>query len=383
MSLNLPPRPELSPVAFYVHHHGSGHATRCKQLAAAWPDESPIHVFTSSPGYFTGWTKGEVHTLPPDVDEGRDPARDILHDQVLHYAPTEVPSVSRRMAYLSNWVAIHDPKVFIVDVSCEIALFLRLCGVKVALMRLHGFRRDPAHVAAFQLADRLLAPFPPCLEDQHTEQWVRNKTTYLGMFSRYDGRNENKKTSLQRICPSVAVAPDTTLVTVVNGSGGTKQSVNYWEDVAQRNPEYHFLLLGKLNGRTSETQNLSIIGYVQDTFPYLNAADIIVGSGGTNTMSEIGAVQGRYLSLPEERPFTEQLCKMRALERFGLTRAIRPDVPADEWSKWLRRAGDLRPDRWRRVQRSTNFTEAVRQLAQRYSGEGIGTPVRLDGAGNG
>lgn len=374
MSLNRYAGPELAPVGFYVHHHGSGHATRCKQIAALWPDASPIHIFTSAPHYFAEWQGGTVHELPMDTEEGRDPSRDMLERKVLHYAPTGLRAVSERMATIANWIAQSDPKVFIVDLSCEIALFARLCGAKVALVRLNGFRRDPAHVAAFQLADVLLAPFPGCLEDEHTQDWVREKTIYLGMFSRYDARKDTKADSRKRI----GYQDSRKLVTVVNGSGGGVRALAYWEQVARLNPDYHFQLLGQLDREASTEDNVSVVGYVSDTFPYLKAADLIIGSGGTNTMSEVGAANGRFISLPEPRPFYEQVYKMQALEKLGLTRAIQLDVSPSEWAKWLRRAGDLQPSRWRRVRNSTKFSNAVMALARRYSGEGISTPASVN-----
>ena len=390
MSLNLPDLPRPAPIGVYVHHHGSGHATRCKQIIAAWPDETPFHVFTSAPDRFKNWSAGSLHTLPMDTEEGRNPSDDLLKDQVLHYAPTGLKAINQRMATMANWIAKYEPKLFIVDLSCEIALFARLCGVKVALVRLHGYRRDAAHVAAFQLADVLLAPFPPCLEDAHTEDRIRDKTHYLGLFSRYDTRKDGQADCRRTLLGAAQTGPalESTQhnaakrwqkhVAIINGSGGDHQRTAYWEEVARLNPDHHFYLIGKLDGQTTQLKNLTVVGYVVDTFVYLRGADIIVGSGGTNTMCEIAAASGRFLSIPEPRPFGEQSCKMKALERYGLTRAVPLDTAATEWRKWLRRANDLQPARWRRVRRSVKFQEAIRTLAQRYSGEGVGTAATAD-----
>ena len=372
MSLELPPPATLAPVAFYVHHHGSGHATRCKQLIACWPTEAPIHVFTSAEKYFAGWSGGTVHLLPADTEDGRDPAGDMVENKVVHYAPINLPGLSRRMAYLAGWIAEHQPALFVVDLSVEVALFTRLCGVRTAVVRLNGKRTDPAHVGAYQLADEVLAPFPACMEDEHTEPWLRDKTTYLGLFSRYDER----KLAVEDARALVGHSGDRPLVLVVNGSGGADQAVDYWEEVARANPNYDWMLLGRIDAETTELGNLRVVGYVADTFPYLRAADIVVGSGGTNTMSEIGAAGGRYLSLPEPRPYSEQYFKMRALERYGLTRAINARPAPGEWTKWLRRAGDLQPYRWRKLRSSTRFCDAVEGLAERCYRE----DARLDRA---
>lgn len=365
--------PDSSPVAFYVHHHGSGHATRAKLLAEHWPTSAPIHVFTSAPERFADWPTDRLHPLPPDTEPGRDPTEDLLTGQVLHYAPHHCTGVSARMAIISNWIAEHQPALFVVDLSVEIALFARLCGVPVALMRLHGFRSDPAHEAAFRLADVLLAPFPRRLEDRHTPDWVAKKTIYLGTFSRYDQRAET-----QSECRAALGFPeDDRLVTIINGSGGGQRSARYWSCVAAQNPGYTFLLVGKVSAADEARDNLRRIGYVTDTFPYLKAADVVIGSGGTNTMHEVAAAGARFLSIPEQRPFGEQCCKMEALQRQGLTYAVSTSTGTEAWTELLLRAEKLTPGRWSLLRREGTLTAALSALqnripkrGNRVSGEG-------------
>ena len=313
------------PVGFYVHHHGGGHANRCKLLARRYHPRL-VSVFTSAPERFAGWTGGRVIPLPPDVSPQRDPAGDLLTDRVLHYAPVDLPDLSRRMAILADYIAEAQPERFIVDLSVEVALFARLCGARVDLVRLHGHRNDPAHTAAFQLADRLLAPFAPELEDAHTPQWVRDKTDYLGNFSRYDDRRETRAAARR----GRGWGDDERVVTVINGSGGGERDTNYWIACARALPEWQWHLVGKLEPTEDAPGNFHVAGFVDDTFPYLKGADVVIGSGGTNTMMEILAAGVPYLSLPEPRPFDEQVCKMRALERLGKTRVIEtlPEPPA-------------------------------------------------------
>lgn len=355
-------------------------------MAAAWPTPAPIHVFTSAPQHFADWPRERVHALPMDTDPGRDPERDHLSGQVLHYAPLNCTGVSQRMAILAGWITAHRPALFVVDLSVEVALFARLCGVPVALMRLSGFRSDPAHEAAFRLADVLLAPVPERLEDAHTPAWVRDKTIYLGVFSRYDTRTESREDCRRQL----ELDADERVVSVLNGGGGGHRSLRYWSRVARANPTHTWLLVGKLAGTESTPLNLRVAGYVADTYPYLRAADVIVGSGGTNTMHEVAAVNGRFLSLPEQRPFGEQYCKMKALMHQGLTRMLSHDLPPHEWAKWLSRADDLIPDRWLLLRREYPFPRAVRELVARIphrpvvkpisrtSGKGVVAPVTVN-----
>lgn len=365
--------PSPRPVAFYVHHHGGGHANRTRLLAAHWPDDSPLHVFTSAPERFAGWSEGTVHSLPPDFSgtrpDGirdsvtlRDPALDLLQDRILHYAPVDLPVLQQRMAVLAGWIAEYRPRLFIVDLSVEVALFARLCGVRVALVRLHGHRDDPAHVGAFQLADRLIAPFPPELEDAHTPEWVRRKTIYLGAFSRYDERRETKADYRKQL----DLTERQKVVTAINGLGGGAQVQHEWEAIARATPEWTFLLVGKVETSSRVLTNLRFIGRVADTFPYLKAADVVVGSGGTNTMMEVGAARVPFLSRPEERPFGEQVCKMRALERLGLTRIVPERIDPGNWSSLLAAAAAMEVSGWDILFGRTELRRTIQRLNQSF-----------------
>ncbi|WP_116106688.1 hypothetical protein [Lewinella sp. IMCC34191] len=329
------------PVAFYVHHHGSGHANRTKLLSARLPANTPIHVFTSATERFADWDRGIIHALPPDMEPGRDPLDDLLDGEIFHYAPVDLPGLQQRMARMADWIAREQPSLFVVDLSVEVLLFVRLCGVRTALVRLHGYRDDPAHRAAFRLADRLVAPFPPQLEDAHTPAWVREKTLYLGAFSRYDERQESVAD-----CRSQLGLSDQRVVTVINGSGGGAQEISRWQAIAHATPDWTFLLVGSVSSIPEPATNLKRIGQVDDTFPYLRAADVVVGSGGTNTMMEVGAARRPFLSRPEPRPFDEQGCKMRALEQLGLTRIVDPDLAPGEWPALLEQAAGYRTEEW-------------------------------------
>ena len=343
MSSPSTPSAAARPVAFYVHHHGRGHANRTRLLTERWATDAPLHVFTSAPEPFRDWTAGELHVLPPDVRPDRDPTLDLLQDRVLHYAPVDLPGLQLRMATLAKWIAEHRPALFVVDLSVEIALFVRLCGCRTALVRLHGYRDDPAHTAAFRLADYLIAPFPAQLEDAHTPAWVRAKTTYLGTFSRYDHRQETRADCRQQLRLPAAQH----IITVITGAGGGARVQRMWREVARATPDWLFLLVGRV-GETSAPMpaNLRYIGFVSDTFLYLRAADVVVGSGGTNTMMEVGAARVPFLSTPEERPFGEQRCKMEALQRLGLTRIVPEHIKPEEWTGLLEEARNMDVGGW-------------------------------------
>ena len=343
-------RPPL--IGWYVHHHGSGHRQRTLQLLDGL--DARVHVLTSAPAPFEGHTDVErVIVLPDDAVPGdHTPSCDTFH-----YTPMGVPVVQRRMRRIANWLADEAPDLLVVDLSVEVTLLARLFGVRTCVVRLHGERTDTAHVQCFRSAERILAPFPACMEDAHTPEWLRAKTTYLGGFSRFDRRELPVSAAREQI----GYALEHPLVVVANGLGGASHPLPYWIRVAESHPGYQWLLIGKSpEDPPTLPDNLYLQGFVTDTFPYLRAADYVVGSAGTNTVMEVAAARNRYISLPEPRPFAEQLCKARTLENLGtaVVRTNRPAVP--DWTDLFARADQLDLDRWNQVRR-TGRLAAVRE----------------------
>ncbi|MGB3799642.1 MAG: glycosyltransferase, partial [Lewinella sp.] len=176
----------------------------------------------------------------------------------------------------------------------------------------------------------------------HTPDWIREKTRYLGGFSRYDDRTE----SVAECRQALNLPPTARIATVVNGSGGGAQEVSHWQAIARACPHWTFLLVGQVPVMEELPPNLKRVGFVDDTFPYLRAADVVVGSGGTNTMMEVGAARRPFLSMPEPRPFDEQVCKMKALERLQLTRVVETDLPPAKWPDILESTAGLDTGGW-------------------------------------
>ena len=98
------------------------------------------------------------------------PAAALLADatahDVLHWVPRHDPGLADRMAAVAGWIRRARPALVVVDVSVEIAVLGRLCGVPVVVLAMPGVRTDRTHSLAYDLADALLAPWP---ETAHTD----------------------------------------------------------------------------------------------------------------------------------------------------------------------------------------------------------------------
>ena len=77
---------------------------------------------------------------------------------------------------------------FVVDVSVEVTLFVRLLGIPVVLIAQPGLRDDAAHQLGFRAATRIVAPWPQALLQPAHLAEVAHKTFYTGGISRYEDR---------------------------------------------------------------------------------------------------------------------------------------------------------------------------------------------------
>jgi UDP-N-acetylglucosamine--N-acetylmuramyl-(pentapeptide) pyrophosphoryl-undecaprenol N-acetylglucosamine transferase len=247
-------------LGFYVHHHGSGHATRTLAIANHLP--GIIRVFTSAPERFAHANPDKIRVvaLPPDVVPEPDPPPGILH-----YAPLGVAGIRQRMQLLADWFATEPGKLLVVDISVEIALFARLCSVPVVLVRQHGIRTDPPHLAAYESCQSVLAPFPAEMEEPATPEWVRQKTCYAGGFSRYAGRKLTR-TEARRQAGMELLGR---YVLVISGQGGAGIPIGTVIAAARACPDWRWIVAGPVAAPENLPDNVDLRGMVPDTFPYL------------------------------------------------------------------------------------------------------------------
>lgn len=300
-----------APIGWYVHHHGSGHAAR---LAAVAPHlKRDVVALTSIPEAMPDG----VETLMLPLDHPRADEKLGPHPPFAHWAPEGVSGLRRRMAAIAAWIAEVDPALIVVDVSCEVAAFARLCGARVCLFRQQGEREDPPHQLARDASCGLLAPWPLWLDvnDPH-----REATDYTGCFSRFDNRERS---------PQRSPGADQRL-TVVVGSGGTSLSTRLLSGWARcLAPGWSIDVVGspiedaEIDDLAS--RSLRLHGWIDDPWPLLCGADVVISHAGHNAVSEVAACGNPLIAVAEDRPFGEQAAKVRCLN------ASRTGVGLDSW----------------------------------------------------
>ena len=216
---------------------------------------------------------------------------------------------------LSEWVAKTNPTAVIVDVSAEITQYLRFLGVPVIGVRQHGDRTDFPHLAGYDAAYKLFAPYPQILECGGTPNWIQKKTIYSSGFSRYSQQISSKSTAREQL----DISPQQQVVLVLNGKGGRKYSLARIAQAAAATPDWLWMVVGSIQQNYGFIpENVLVEGWCEDTYVYLKAADIAIASGGHNTVMEIGTAKIPFICIPEPRPFDEQDIKAQRLQDLGL-----------------------------------------------------------------
>lgn len=290
-------------IGYYVHHQGVGHWQRACAIAAAL--DRPCTLIGTFAGIDTAEAPGPVLDLPDDrLDEGFD-GRDgeASRPHGLHYAPLAHRGIRTRMARIAAWAEATDPLLLVVDVSVEVALLARLLSLPTLVFRLAGTRTDLPHLEAFRSADRLIAPFPEPLEAEGVPDWVRAKTDYAGFLGRpLAGREDGD-----------AGGP----IVVVFGRGGGGGALANLAAAARAVPERDWHVLGPVTGEGERPVNLHLHGWVPDADAWIARAGLVVGGAGDGVVAAVAARGRRFLCLPEERAYGEQVEKARALVRLG------------------------------------------------------------------
>ncbi|EHK82522.1 MULTISPECIES: glycosyltransferase [Rhodococcus] len=310
-------------IGYYIHHHGHGHRTRASSICADL--RTPVTALSSAPLGTAADVFDDVVLLPRD-DLAVDTAQDTTAHDVLHWVPTHDDGLRERMHALGSWIAATRPSLLVVDVSVEVTLLARLYGIPVVVLAMPGERTDTAHTLAYRVADHLIAPWSQDVYDPH---WLRSyATSYVGGISRFDGRPSPTRT-----------AGEKPRVLVMSGSGGSSITVDDLHRFSSRYPQYVWEGLGVAGGP-----------WVDDPWPVLTGADVVIGHAGQNTVADIAAAARPAVVIAEPRPFDEQRSTATALEKSGLAVGLDGWPDPDRWPELIERARGLDPVEWKRWQ---------------------------------
>jgi hypothetical protein len=281
-------------IGYYIHHQGRGHLHRAQVLAAGLAAAGEQVTGLSSLPRPASWP-GAWLQLPRD--DVADRHVDATAGGRLHWVPVGDEGHRQRMTMLSRWIDETVPSAVVVDVSAEVALLVRLHGVRVVSMVLPGRRTDPAHLTAFHLSSALVAAWPvdagagdltmtPGLPDELCSRLVP-----IGGVSRLPVAHPGPR----RPGPRRAV--------VLQGRGGQRLTEHVAPELDELLPGWQWTVLG---GEGT---------WVDDPAAALLDADVVVTNAGQGSVADVAACRRPAVVVPSPRPFAEQMTTAEVLGR--------------------------------------------------------------------
>jgi hypothetical protein len=337
-------------IGWYVHHQGLGHRTRLEAVAGHL--RAPVTGLSSLAApddWRHPWLRLERDDrVPPE----RLDASDVTAGGTLHWVPRHDAGLARRMAQLAGWAERTRPALVVADVSVEVSLLARLCGVPVVVLAMPGTRTDRAHRLAYDLADALLAPWPV---GAHTAGWPdswRDKLWAVGAISRFDGLAP-AGSEAELAAESETQSPTTPRgrrVLLLWGGGGRGTSGAEVDAARLATPGWDWV-------------ERSPVAPSPDLWADLAAADVVVTHGGQNAVAEVAAARRPAVVVAQPRPFDEQAATASAVERLGVAVGL-SEWPTDAaaWPVVLDRAAARGGAGWARWSSGHGAADAARLL---------------------
>lgn len=315
-------------IGYYAHHVGVGHRVRAQAVAALLPGALTVLSSCAPEAEDNPW----LHLVR---DDDPLPSDDVTASGALHWAPVGHRGMRSRQAAIAAWAEQHDASLIVSDVSVEVLLLARLLSIPAIAVALRGDRSDRAHSMGFDVADRIIAPWPEHTQTPWPTRWLA-KTAWVGPVSRYD-----RRPLIPSSCPSAGRC-----VLLLLGAGGHSVTAADLR-VAASVPRTHWHVVGpSLPARDSLPTNVDLVGWVPDPWPLLCRADVVVGGAGDNTVAETAAARKPFVALPQDRPYDEQRHQATVLARANLAEWAEPWPDARGWAGLLDRAQARGGDAW-------------------------------------
>lgn len=309
-------------IAFYIHHHGAGHFMRSLAIAKALNHDDIVFL-----GSGLTHLKDEIPTnirvidLPLDVPKDDEPALGEGSEvDCFHYSPLQVTGITQRVAIMTKFFMENERVLLVVDVSVEVTLLARLCGIPTVVMRQHGERTDLPHSLAYQSAELLIAPFSKEMETSNNDTLI-DKTFYSGGFSRYEAESKVVKTYQDQVA-------------IIIGQGGSSIDAESIYLIAKTCPSLYFHVLGDVALSQKEAvTNVTFHGRIGNVKEVLLRCGLVIGNLGHNTVMEVAALNKPFIGIPESRPFNEQIDKAKSIQGVeGFISVFPEDVRQTQWN---------------------------------------------------
>lgn len=337
-------------IGWYVHDHGWGHVTRMQAIRAHLHGEVTVFSTLPEPASLaagTTWVQLPSDAHPVVGTDGiRRDARelgDVTAGGALHWAPVRHPGHQERLAVIAEWIARKPVAAFVVDVSVEVTILTRLLGVPTVVLAQPGERTDAPHRLGYDLADRILTPWAEGTIEAVELADRADRVHHVGAVSRYDGRARD-----------AGAAPDL-----------DERRVLFLSRTLDAPRLQRAIALLEVAGWIVETAGAGDDDRVDDVWPLLCRATVVVSAAGQNGIADLAAADARAVVIAQERPFGEQDDTARVLAAHGYALTAAEDVSPEELVELVHRAASTSPrwDGWRVAGAAARAAAVIEEVA--------------------
>ncbi len=306
-------------IGYYVHHVGSGHLQRATAVARALGE--PVTGFSSLPAP-AGWP-GPWLQLDRDDAKG-DHFDSTAHDR-LHWVPLGHHGLRSRMAEIAAWLRHVGPTAFVVDVSVEVAVLVRLHGIPVVTVAGPGHRSDAAHRLGFDVADAIVGCWPPEAAGmlRGVPPAVLERVHAVGALSRFPVAEPRPR------------RPGPRRVVLLSGTVDQTLDAHDLELARKETPEWEWTVLDRELGT-----------WVEDPYDALVDADVVVAQAAQNVLAEVAAARTPAVVVPQPRPYRGQEVAAEVLWHGGWPAVVVDSWPREGWARRLEHAAVLDGADW-------------------------------------
>lgn len=250
----------------------------------------------------------------------------------------EPGSPRRDPSQLRAWLATDRPDLLVVDGNGAVSVAGRSVGVPTIRIRRPGAAPMRVSGAIEAIGTGELAPYPALLEPDATPNWLRERTVHAGFLSRFSGRRPHQRAGRRALGLDLGAR----VVTVLSGGDGLA-STDELVAAARATPGWAWIVLGRCRSTVPQMPtNLHRLGWREDPWSALEAADVVVGSGALSVVAEVASA-GRPLVLVPRRGRSSDADHAALLADARVVNATTRWPEPGEWRRLLERAASTEP----------------------------------------
>lgn len=274
-----------------------------------------------------GWSEPWIE-LPRD-DGPAASGEDIDARGVLEWAPLRNPALLSRHATVVEWIARTRPLFMVVDGSVEVSLLARLCGIPVIVIATPAIRIERAREIAYDLAHRIVAPWP---EEACPSPWSkawRAKTWHVGGICRFDA-------DVGRPRETVQSRGDRRQVLMLWGPGDNDVPRSEVARAERATPRWNWV-------HREWTDPAGI-----ECWDDLMDSDVVITHASPDAVADVACARRPAIVLAQARSDDAQHAIASAVQRLGVARGLSRWADEHEWPALLDEALTRGGEVWRR-----------------------------------